>query len=202
MGDSGHSTTSGRVDALKVLTDDLVRALEAIRVPAYIVDVHRRISWQNEASIELVGDLRGRLDGSVGLSDADLGRARRAWSDKLDGATHSQLELAMPRPNGTRVRVAVNSVPLRDGDGKMIGSFGLVHVLEELGEDDGNVPNLSPRERQTLTLLAAGLSTVQMAQQMGLSQETVRNYVKRLLRVLDARSRVEAVAKARSARLI
>jgi DNA-binding CsgD family transcriptional regulator len=197
-----NSTNGAGADLLKALSADVVRALETIRVPAYIVDLHRRICWQNEASVELVGDIRGRLDGSIGLNNDDLVRVRDAWSDKLKGASHSQLEVAVPRPDGSRVRVAVNSVPLRDGDGAMIGSFGLVHVLEELGADDVNAPALSPRERQTLALLAGGLSTVQMAQQMGLSQETVRNYVKRVLRVLGARSRVEAVAKARRARLI
>ena len=54
----------------------------------------------------------------------------------------------------------------------------------------------------TLTLLAAGYSTTQMAQQMGISTETVRNHVKRVLRSLDARSRIEAVAKGRRAGLI
>jgi DNA-binding CsgD family transcriptional regulator len=51
-------------------------------------------------------------------------------------------------------------------------------------------------------LLAAGCSTPQMAELMGLSTETVRNHVKRLLRALDARSRVEAVAKGRRAGLV
>jgi len=61
---------------------------------------------------------------------------------------------------------------------------------------------LSPREQETLTLLAVGYSTAQMAQQMGISKETVRNHVKGLLRSLGARSRVEAIAKARGVGLI
>jgi DNA-binding NarL/FixJ family response regulator len=41
-----------------------------------------------------------------------------------------------------------------------------------------------------------------MAQQMGIAKETVRNHVKGVLSSLGARSRVEAVAKARRAGLI
>jgi DNA-binding NarL/FixJ family response regulator len=41
-----------------------------------------------------------------------------------------------------------------------------------------------------------------MAELMGLSEKTVRNHVKGLLRNLDPRSRIEAVAKARDAKLI
>ena len=53
-----------------------------------------------------------------------------------------------------------------------------------------------------MTLLAAGCSTAQMAQRMNISKETVRNHVKGVLRCLNARSRVEAVAKAHRLGLI
>jgi DNA-binding CsgD family transcriptional regulator len=189
-------------DLFQALAANLVEKLEAIRVPAYIVDRQRRVHWQNAASIELFGDLRGRLDSSVGLNREDLERVREAWARKLDGASHTELRVLARRHDGARIRVAVSSVPLKDADGAMIGSFGLAHVLEELDPLSESAPALSRRERQTLTLLASGLSTAQMAQQMGISKETVRNHVKGLLRSLGARSRVEAVAKARRAGLI
>jgi DNA-binding CsgD family transcriptional regulator len=91
---------------------------------------------------------------------------------------------------------------LRDAGGAVIGSFGLVHVLGELEGAHHGAPSLSPRERETLALLSAGYSTTRMAEHMGISPETVRNHVKRLLRKLDARSRVEAVAKGRRAGLV
>ena len=46
-------------DLLEALSADALAMLAAVGVPAYVVDVHRRIRWQNAASIELVGDLRG-----------------------------------------------------------------------------------------------------------------------------------------------
>jgi DNA-binding CsgD family transcriptional regulator len=190
------------VELLEALSTDVVRVLEVIRVPAYIVDLQRRIRWQNAASIELVGDLRGRLDGSVGLDSEDLPRAREAFARKLNGAPSTELEVSVVRRDGARVRVAVNSVPLRDPAGAMIGSFGLVQVLGEPRPASERAPALSPRERETLTLLAAGYSTEQMADQMSISTETVRNHVKRVLRTLGASSRVEAVAKARRVGLI
>jgi DNA-binding CsgD family transcriptional regulator len=100
------------------------------------------------------------------------------------------------------VRVRVNSVPLKNLDGAMIGTFGLVQVLGELEPSLARAPRLSPRELETLTLLAAGCSTAQMARQMQIANETVRNHVKGVLRTLDARSRVEAVAKGRRMGLI
>jgi DNA-binding CsgD family transcriptional regulator len=189
-------------DLVGALSADVARTLEAVRVPAYIVDRHRRVRWQNAASIELFGDLRGRLDGSVGLDPKDMNRVREAFERKLNGATHTELEVSVARRDGTRMRVAVNSVPIRDAEGVVIGSFGLVQVLGEVDSSLEEAPALSSRERETLTLLAAGYSTAQMAHQMGISKETVRNHVKGVLRRLDARSRVEAVAKARRVHLV
>jgi DNA-binding CsgD family transcriptional regulator len=188
-------------DLLEALSKDALPLLEAVGVPAYVVDRHRRVRWQNAASIELVGDLRGRLDGSV-LAPEDLPRARDAFRQKQRGASQTELEVSVARPDGRRVRVAVNSVPIRDAGGAVIGSFGLVQVLGEIDPSLERAPRLSRRERETLALLAAGYSTTQMAEQMSIATETVRNHVKGVLRSLGARSRVEAVAKARRMGLI
>jgi DNA-binding CsgD family transcriptional regulator len=179
-----------------------LRTLEEVRVPAYIVDMERRVRWQNAASVDLVGDLRGRLDRSIGLDAKDLESAREAFAKKVNGAAHSELQVSVPRRDGTPLRVAISSVPLKDGGGEMIGSFGIVQVLGAVERGEETVPSLSPRERETLTLLAAGYSTAEMAEQMNISTETVRNHVKRVLRRLDARSRVEAVAKGRRVGLV
>jgi hypothetical protein len=49
-------------ELLEALSTGAVALLEAIAVPAYIVDNDLRVRWQNAASRELVGDLRGRLE--------------------------------------------------------------------------------------------------------------------------------------------
>jgi DNA-binding NarL/FixJ family response regulator len=49
-------------------------------------------------------------------------------------------------------------------------------------------------------LLERGWSTDQIARELHLSPETVRNHVRRLLRALGAHTRLEAVAHARRVR--
>ena len=53
---------------------------------------------------------------------------------------------------------------------------------------------LTPREMEVLHLLTRGLSTVEMAENLGIRENTVRNHVARVLGKLGASSRVEAVA--------
>lgn len=189
-------------ELLEALSAGAVALLEAMAVPAYIVDNDLRVRWQNAASRELVGDLRGRLEAGSKVVAEDLNQARDAFTEKQNGAEHTEVELSLRRRDGTLVRVAVSSVPLKDQAGAMIGSFGLVHVLGELEPAAERPPRLSPRERETLSLLASGHSTNEIAERMGISKETVRNHVKRVLRGLEANSRVEAVAKARRAGLV
>lgn len=182
---------------LGALSADILRALEAVRIPAYIVDTHRRVRWQNQASREFAGDVRGRLDSGVGLDPKDLAAVREAWIRKLNGKAHEEIEMQAPRADGTRVKTRVSTVPLRNDAGEIIGAFGMVTVLGQVDAPVQTAPRLSPREHQTLQLLAAGYSTTQMAEEMGIATETVRNHVKRLLRTLGACSRVAAVAEAR-----
>jgi len=188
-------------DLITALSTDVLQALEIIQVPAFALDDDRRVRWQNAAAIALVGDLRGKLDRTIGAPE-DLGRVRDAFAREQMGARHADYEATVIRGDGRRVRLAVSSVPLRGADGRLIGSFALARALEDREPVPDGSPHLTARQRQTLTLLAAGCSTSQMAELMGLSEETVRNHVKRLLRRVDARSRVEAVAKGRRAGLL
>ena len=56
-------------------------------------------------------------------------------------------------------------------------------------------PTLTPREREVLDQLAAGHSNRVISQSMGISENTVKNHVRKILEKLQATSRVDAVIK-------
>ncbi len=56
-------------------------------------------------------------------------------------------------------------------------------------------PRLTPREYEVLDLLASGLSDREIAQKLGVSNETARTYTKRLLQTLSVNNRMQAVLK-------
>jgi DNA-binding NarL/FixJ family response regulator len=75
--------------------------------------------------------------------------------------------------------------------------FGQVPQWEEAAHQSAPHPHLTPRQAEVLRLLEHGRSTTQIAHELHLSQETVRNHVRHLLRALGVNSRLEAVAVAR-----
>ena len=113
--------------------------------------------------------------------DATLLRAHQAGCAGVITKDHSADELA----------AAVLAV----GHGKHLGSDA------RLGRLAGRRPRwafddetLTAREREVLTLLAAGRTTDQMVRELHLSVNTVRNHVQRILKKTGTASRLEAVA--------
>jgi DNA-binding CsgD family transcriptional regulator len=70
------------------------------------------------------------------------------------------------------------------------------------GRPNGDMPTLSPREREILTLLAEGNTQTQIAADLVLSPRTVATHIQNLLRMLGVHSRAEAVVAAYRAGLV
>jgi two-component system nitrate/nitrite response regulator NarL len=60
----------------------------------------------------------------------------------------------------------------------------------------GDAPTLTPRERSVLERVASGLSNRAIADELGLSEHTVKFHVRSLLDKLGAETRADAVARA------
>lgn len=65
-----------------------------------------------------------------------------------------------------------------------------------------DVPRLTPRESEVLPLLAQGYSNKEIAKNLGVSPDTIKDHLARLYAKLDAGDRTEAVSRARSIGLL
>jgi DNA-binding NarL/FixJ family response regulator len=72
----------------------------------------------------------------------------------------------------------------------------LIDEFKEISRSDrdtGNVPRLTDRELEVLRLVAKGLNNREVAKQLFISENTVKNHVRNILDKLQLHSRMEAV---------
>jgi PAS domain S-box-containing protein len=175
---------------------DVERALGSVGVPSYVLDTTGVVRWINAAAEQLVGDVRGRHFTSV-VAPEDSRRARELFARKVLGTSAAtDATGVLVSSAGTRVAVEISAVPLMSGE-RVVGVFGLI---EDRPDDRPTAPHphLTPRQVEVLRLLEQGRSTKQIAAELHLSTETVRNHIRRLFRALGVNSRLEAVAAARA----
>jgi PAS domain S-box-containing protein len=185
---------------LEAIGGDVKDAINRVRVPAYVIDGHGIIRWLNPAARKLVGDVRGRQLTSV-VAPEETRRAREIFTRNLVGPPDgSDNKGVLLDADGERVSVEVSAVPLRSG-GHVIGVFGQIKDVEEAEPPPPPHPHLTPRQAEVLRLLEHGRSTEQIARELHLSIETVRNHIRHLMRALNVHSRLEAVAVGRQERL-
>ena len=69
-------------------------------------------------------------------------------------------------------------------------------------DEGGGVLDLTPREKQLLERISRGLSNHVIAEELHLSEQTIRNYCSTLYDKIGVRSRAEAVVWARERDLL
>jgi PAS domain S-box-containing protein len=178
------------VSRLEELGGDVEAALERVRVPAYMIDRDG-----DAAALAIVGDVRGKHFTSV-VAPEERRRAHEIFYRNLTGPLEgSDNKGVVIGASGERVTVELSAVPFTR-DHRVIGVFGQVVSVDEQ-MPPSPPPGLTPRQIEVLHLLEEGRSTDQIANELHLSTETVRNHINRLMQALGAHSRLEAVVLAR-----
>ncbi|GAB2966935.1 response regulator transcription factor [Saccharothrix stipae] len=124
--------------------------------------------------------------------EANVSVAARAAESGAAGLVHKSARLE-----------ELTDAVLRVAAGEVVFDGGLLAgVLDKLTGRNKDGVALTIREREALLLMAEGTSTEEIGVRMGVTRNTVRNHVQRVLEKLGARSKLEAVAIARRAGLL
>jgi DNA-binding CsgD family transcriptional regulator len=179
---------------LEALGGDIHGSLEEHSVPMYVLDRRGKILWLNDAGQRLIPGAVGKTFTDFLAADR-VHPARRHFALRMLGREEfTDHETVVRTPGGGSRGIEISSVPLRRGRA-IVGVFGVVRAQPRTKGPTRRspVPELTPRQHEVLRLLGAGMTTQQMADEMGLSTETVRNHVRSLLAQLRVKSRLEAV---------
>jgi DNA-binding CsgD family transcriptional regulator len=184
--------------AVAALGGDLDVVLGDVQVAAGVADRDGVIRWQNARAVELFGDCVGQpLAASVAPESSH--NWRRQFSKKVLGTTKTtDYQMNVIAPDGSHLPIEVSSIAIEGTDHRVVGVFG---VLQPVAVPFTPPPRarhgLTPRQLEVLHHLAQGHSTTQIARELAIQPETVRNHVRGLLRTLRVHSRLQAVSEAR-----
>jgi PAS domain S-box-containing protein len=172
------------------------RALSEIGLPAGILDRDGVLRWANNRAIELFGDQRGTAFPDAVAPESKKWATLNLAKLLVGGQPSVEWRATVVGQDGRKFPAEFHAVPMRDGE-TLIGVFGIVYAEPDTTLDGIPSRPLTPRQLEVLRALAGGSSTRQIADSLGISVETVRNYVRAILRALEVHSRLEAVLEAR-----
>ena len=187
--------SEGFTRTLKELGSDVEVPLDELHFPMSLTDTDGIIRWQNRASIELVGDRRGSSYVPVVAPDHRQPMQTRLtrFTFGTDGARDDEVDIL--DKDGLRRTAMCSSLPIRSG-GDVVAVLTIARIAPRTNRSS-SVPELTPRQSETLRLLAAGYSTQETAERLGVATETARNHIRAILRRLEVHTRLEAVVAAR-----
>jgi PAS domain S-box-containing protein len=174
-----------------------------------LADDQRRYRDANPAALEALEMtrqevLRMRIDDLT--APDQRGQIPAIWAALQERGTLSG-RIALQPPTGRRIEIyysaTANIVPglhLAVFPPPGAGMPGLDEFDEEAKlesrENDATGQELTPREREVITLLALGLTGAEIAERLALSPETVRIHVRNARQRLGAKTRAHAIALA------
>jgi two-component system NarL family response regulator len=83
---------------------------------------------------------------------------------------------------------------------KLLGEFNI--LSRRVDAQHGNAPQLTERETEVLRLVAKGMSNKEIATELVIAQNTVKNHVRNILEKLQMKSRMEAAMYAVREKLV
>lgn len=162
---------------------DVVRTVAALRPDVVLMDYELPDGTGHEATrrlLELAPETKVVILTSFTDDDVLVG-AIQAGATGFVTKHHSPTELA-------------DAVRLAATGGPVIAPSLLARLLPRLGAGTPQGVVVSAREREILALVASGATNQEIATQLFLSPNTVRNHLARIYSRLGARSRLEAVS--------
>jgi PAS domain S-box-containing protein len=176
--------------------------VDSLVVPASLYDVEGRFVHVNEAAEQASGRSNAELLGrhfTEPLPPEEREQVAALFRRAVEGGEPTEFETVFPDANGNLRGVRAQHLPLRRDDtivAVLILAFAAAPPQSQpIGFEPQ--PRLTPRQREILDLIAAGLSTSEIAKKLTLSTETVRNHLRSVFRELHVHTRLEAIAAAR-----
>jgi PAS domain S-box-containing protein len=172
--------------------------VDSLVVPASLHDVEGRFVRMNAAAERAIGSSNAHWLGRH-FTEPVPQEARENVEVQFRRAAETgeptDFETVFTDASGHIRGVRAQHLPLRRGDA-IVGVLILAFDVRQPPSGLELHPRLTPRQREILELIASGLSTSEIAKELTLSTETVRNHLRKVFEELHVHTRVEAIVAA------
>jgi two-component system response regulator DegU len=186
-----------KVSATAEVNDEVLPIIDTLPPDVALVD----IDAQNDSGLKLARKIKQRLP-SIGVivltsnpEDAQLFQALKAQA-----VAYLSKEVNPDELIHTIRRVARGEHPINENlTARPKLAEQVLHQFQELSwrsETEGFIAPLTPREMEILNYIAQGYLNKQIAAELDISEQTIKNHVTSILRKLNANARTEAVVVA------
>ncbi len=175
--------------------------VDSLVVPASLHDVEGRFVHMNAAAERAIGSSNAHWLGrhyTEPVPPEARENVEAQFRRAVETGEPTDFETVFVDASGHIRGVRAQHLPLRRGDA-IVGIFILAFDVRQppagpIGQEA--YPRLTCRQQQVLDLIASGLSTSEIAKELTLSTETVRNHLRRVFEELHVHTRVEAIVAA------
>lgn len=175
---------------LLAVFNDVERAVPALlesRPDVVLLDM--QLPGRN--GIECLGILESHMPATAFVMLTSDDTPQQVFAALKAGACGYLLKTASPEYLLEAVRAAaMGGGPLSPAISRMV-----ISTFQTKSVAQPSIPGITPRENELLGLFVKGMSAKEAAYEMGISYETVRDYLKTIYHKLQVRSRTEAVLK-------
>ena len=182
------------VSGASEVNDTVLSTIDSVPPDVILVD----IDSQPEDSLTLARTIKRRLaSSSVIILTSKPGDAQLFQALKAQSAAYLSKEVTADQLVRTIRNVARGEHPINES---LVGNPRIaeqvLHQFQELSwrsEVEVVMSPITPRETEILKYIAEGYLNKQIAAELGISQQTIKNHVTSILRKLNANARTEAV---------
>jgi DNA-binding NarL/FixJ family response regulator len=165
-----------------------VRTLVETQPDAVVVD----LELPGASGVDLIKELSPRMINTAFVVLTIHDDSKKVFSALKAGANGYLLKSARPSEIAAGIRQACDGgAPLSQDIARLL----IQSFQEPMKAEKKPMPGLTPRESQILELLAQGMVPKEVGEELHISYETVRDYLKSVYLKLHVRSRTEAVIK-------
>lgn len=172
--------------------------VDSLVVPASLHDVEGRFVRVNAAAERAIGSSNADWLGrhfSEPLPPEARENVEAQFRRAVETGEPTDFETVFTDASGTIRGVRAQHLPLRRGD-TIVGVLILAFDVRQPPSGLELHPRLTRRQQEIIELIASGLSTSEIAKELTLSTETVRNHLRKVFEELHVHTRVEAIVAA------